>query len=324
MPTVISRAGLASKILNFVEWNIRVIFFSLNYQPGCVNAHSLSSLPAAVAIKLLKRCSLIYEPHEIETETTETKGLRKLVSKFVERSLVKFVDKMLLTSRGHEEWYRRAFPTMSMFTTRNCPYWAQKGHPREEDSNIRAVLNLDGTDRLFLYHGAISFPRGVMTVARAFMRVRPSQHILFMGFGSAVDEIKEYARENRNIHYLPAVPPERVRFHAEQADVGIHMMDDSCVNHLYALPNKPMEYMNAGLAVIVSDVPEMAQLIIEARTGYTVPVGDEVALAELVDSLADTDLSTQRENARAWSMMNNWENEELKLLDFYRDLGGKF
>jgi glycosyltransferase involved in cell wall biosynthesis len=142
-----------------------------------------------------------------------------------------------------------------------------------------------------------------------------------MGFGPGVDRVREHEQRLPNIHYHPAVSPAEVSRYTCGADVGIHMMDDSCINHLHALPNKPMEYMNAGLPAIVSDLPEMGGLIRSAGAGWVVPVNDGAALRRAVLALDREEIAAKRRLAWAWTDANNWESEEAKLAELYRTLG---
>ena len=138
-----------------------------------------------------------------------------------------------------------------------------------------------------------------------------------MGFGSNLDQLFLHASKYKNIHYHEAVDPNILHTYTSSADVGVHMMDDSCVNHLYALPNKPMEYMNSGLACIVSNLPEMSGLIRDANSGWIVPINDEAAFINVINSLTDHEIEIKQSNAKLWATNHIWENEEKKLITMY-------
>lgn len=321
IPTLVNRAGLFSKIINMLEWNIRAFFLLRGKKIACINAHSLSVLPISALIKHKNNSRLVYDAHEIETETTETKGLRQRVSKIVERVLMKYVDVICLTSDGHANWYSRNFEDVVIRVVRNCPYIGGREAPAKDSSLFRNRFSIPAQDLIFLYQGSISKPRGTDLIMRVFEKLPPSYHIVFMGFGPGVSEVKKFEAITPNIHYLPAVHPNDVSKYTSGADVGIHMMDDSCENHLYALPNKPMEYMNAGLPAIVTDLPEMGKLIKDARSGWVVPINDEGALYEVVLNITSEAISTFSKGSRDWALLNNWESEVFKLHDLYAALG---
>lgn len=317
--TAVPRAGLVTKALNSAEWSLRVLWGLRRQQIDCLNPHSLSVLPLAVLIKLMKGCRVIYDAHEIETETTEVRGVRRTLSRLTERLLVRFVDAINLTSEGHGDWYRREYGRDDVWVVRNCPY-RRKGGPRPP-SAFREKFGIPDDHLVFLYQGAIAAPRGTDLLLEVFSQLPPDRHIVFMGFGPGVENVRDHERRCSNIHYHPAVAPSEVARYTSGADVGIHMMDDSCVNHLHALPNKPMEYMNAGLPAVVSDLPEMGRLIRSAGAGWVVPVNDAGALGRLLRGLDREQIRSRAAMALAWADANNWETEELKLAALYRSLG---
>lgn len=319
IPTSIRRAGFVSKVLNALEWSARAFWGLRREKIECLNAHALSVLPLAVAIKLIKGCRLVYDAHEIETETTEMSGLRKKLSRLTERLAMPFVDVVALTSEGHGRWYRAEFPRTDVRVIRNCPYLPRRARP--ERSLLRTAFGIPENELLFLYQGAIARPRGTDLLLDVFLDVAPDRHIVFMGFGPGVERVKALEKERPNIHHHPAVAPGDVYLYTCGADVGIHMMDDSCINHLHALPNKPMEYMNAGIPAIVSDLPEMGSLIRESQAGWVVPVNDGETLGSLIRSLTPEEIAERAVFARRWTEANNWESEELKLFEMYRQLG---
>jgi glycosyltransferase involved in cell wall biosynthesis len=317
--TVVRRSGFLTKALNSFEWSLRVLW-GLRREPiDCLNPHSLSVLPLAVLIKLFKGCRVIYDAHEIETETTEVVGARKALSRLTERLLIRFVEAVNLTSEGHGAWYRREYGLDNVWVVRNCPY--RRTMVPRPPSIFRAKFGIPDGHLVFLYQGAIAAPRGTDLLLDVFASLPPDRHIVFMGFGPGVDRVREHEQRLPNIHYHPAVPPAEVARYTCGADVGIHMMDDSCINHLHALPNKPMEYMNAGLPAIVSNLPEMGALIRSAGAGWVVPVNDGAALRRVVLGLDREEIEAKRQLAWAWTDANNWESEEVKLAELYGRLG---
>lgn len=319
VPTVCKRFGIIGKLINMCEWSVRAVIKMQRTRYDCVSAHSLSVLPIAWLAAALRGAHLIYEPHEIETETTETVGVRKMLSKVVERILIMRSDAFVLTSDGHKLWYERHYGTNFGIVVRNTPY--KVADFQRCKSIFRSKFLIPDGHLVFLYQGAIAVPRGINILLDVFSRVDRRFHIVFMGFGADVNMVRQRALVHSNIHYMTAVPPDSLRQYTSGADVGIHMMDASCVNHLYALPNKPMEYMNAGIPAIVSDLPEMGKLIRESGGGWVVPVNNAAALKATIEGIKSTEIAAKRELAIRWALENYWEREEVKLLQVYQKLG---
>jgi glycosyltransferase involved in cell wall biosynthesis len=319
IPVRTIRGSLISKMINSLEWNWRAFRRLRRERIACLNAHALSVLPLGVLLRRLKRCKLVYDAHEIETETTETRGARQRLSKWLERWLVRHVDVLVFTSHGHADWYRRHYGLTNIRVIRNHPY--RRATPFPERSIFREKFGIGNDELLFLYQGAIARPRGTSLLMDVFSRLPKHLHIVFMGFGEDLDRLRALEKTHSNVHYHPAVAPGEVANYTSGADVGIHMMDDSCVNHLYALPNKPLEYMNAGIPAIVSDLPEMGRLIRESGGGWVVAVNDDAALERLIVGLTREEIVAKAARAREWAEVNTWENEEIVLREMYAALG---
>jgi glycosyltransferase involved in cell wall biosynthesis len=95
------------------------------------------------------------------------------------------------------------------------------------------------------------------------------------------------------------------------------------LNHLWALPNKLFEYIQGGLAVVASELPEMANVIRRHGIGLTFPPGDVDHLAQCLQKLIDD--SGLRDNYRLASQEAaktlNWEVEREQLAVIYRTMG---
>ena len=67
--------------------------------------------------------------------------------------------------------------------------------------------------------------------------------LVFMGYGEFEKTIKEYAGKNKNIHFYPAVPLEKVLDYTQHADVGLSLIERVCLSYYLCLPNKVFEYI---------------------------------------------------------------------------------
>ena len=98
--------SLFSKIINVFRFSWNSIAFARANNIDIINAHSVSLLPTGALIKWFCGAKLVYDPHELETETTEKRGLSKLIAKIIERGLIPFVDMTIVVGEGIEDWYR--------------------------------------------------------------------------------------------------------------------------------------------------------------------------------------------------------------------------
>jgi len=94
-------------------------------------------------------------------------------------------------------------------------------------------------------------------------------------------------------------------------------------NQENALPNKPFEYMAAGLPVIASDFPLWKKIIDDAGCGICVNPASPREIAEAILHLFNNPQLRKQmgENGRrAVEEKYNWERESKKLLTVYEKL----
>ena len=307
------------KVLNFALWLLNVLIYVIKQNDvKVISAHSLKVLPVCVIGSILKRSKLIYDTHEIETHTTNNKLIINLLI-LVEKICMLQVSQIIVTSPGHYRWYKDKY-NVPVLLVRNCPSIKEK--PQSEidyKRDLRKLLGLTKDDVLYIYIGVIHVSRGLNVILESFQNCEKRNHILFLGFGD-VQPIINLADEYSNIHYIKPVPPMELVKYISTADIGIHMMDSSNLNHKMALPNKPMQYMAAGLPCIVSNVEVMAGLVKEANSGWILQEGDVVALTNLINKIRRKDIEEYAFNAQLWFADNNWELESLQLTQLYEPL----
>jgi len=312
------RRGVIGKAMRFAGW-WRSVWRALDReQVQCINAHSLSVLPLAVALKFRHRARLIYDTHELETETATSRGLRRVLSKAVERILLPFADETSVVNDAIADWYRGQYRLRRVHVVKNVPYELSVP-PSTAASPLRQRLGIDDNHLVFLYQGVIGTGRGIDLLIDAFAGQDADRHLVFMGYGALVGEIISVARERPNVHHLPAVPPEVLPSYTMGADVGLAMIEDVSLSYHYCLPNKLFEYLACGLPVIASDLPCMRDLIETESCGWLASP-DSTALAALVRGITREDVERLRPRALGVQRRHSWEREVPSLLAIYRDI----
>jgi len=256
-----ARTSFVWKVFKTMEWSIRVLWRLRGVRVDCINCHSLPTLPLCVVLRLWKRCRLVYDTHELETETIGTRGIRQRLLKIVERVLIGRVHATAVVSESIAEWYREAYALGRIFLVRNIPLRDEV--PLSRSSRLRERIGIDDDAILFLYLGLIQNGRGIVETLESFAglsqlaRDHSRREVVFVGDGNLVPIVKSYAREHDNIHYHPAVPPSEVAEISSGADVGLTLILNDCLSYFFCLPNKFFQYLHAGIPPVVSDFPEM-------------------------------------------------------------------
>jgi glycosyltransferase involved in cell wall biosynthesis len=313
------RESLWIKALWFLAWSLQVVWALKREPVAVVNCHSLSVLPLCVAVKTWHRALLVYEPHEHETETaTFTRRKSQPLAKMLERALIGRAAKVIVVSSSIARSYRTDYRLDDVPVIMNVPPLGN-GQPPQRNHRLRDLFHIPDEALLFMFQGSLAKERGVGELLEAFRQLPQERRVVIMGYGPMADEVKAAANCYENIHFVAAVPPEEVLDYTLGADVGIALIDDGCLNHQFALPNRLFQYLHAGLPVIVSDLPEMAAVVDRWQCGWRV-VNTAQAIMERVATLTASDVAGAAEGARRSRETLNWETEADKLAVIYRDL----
>lgn len=313
-------ASILGKVKRFIKWYGEIVKYLKGQDVKCINAHSLSVLPLCVYLKKVKKATLIYDAHELETETNSTGGIKKRLAKVVEKLLIGYADHVFVVSDSIADFYKDLYQLDNIDVVLNAPLKKE-----QVDKNIfREKLGISEDTVIFLYQGVLSPGRGIEFLLDTFTKLtdRPAC-IVFMGYGALESDIQRYQSKYSNIFHYPAVSPADVHIHTSSADVGFALIENTCLSYNFCMPNKLFEYGMAGVPCVVTDLPEMRKYVNNNNCGFVLSnVGSE-SLIGLVDKVMNSDLTEIKNNARAGAISNSWEKQELVMTNVYRDLFGE-
>lgn len=298
------------------NWNRRIVEHYRDQPVRMVNPHVVWALPAARKLKAIHGVPLVYDTHELETETIGSHGARQQLSRWIERRAMRDVDAIHVVSHGIEDWYRRTYDFDEVHTIKNYPLG--KG-PRERTTVFRDTFEIPDDHLVFCYQGRLSRSDEVDLLFDVFSHLPEDRHLVFMGFGPLVDRIEREAAARTNLHFHPGVDFLAVPRYTSSADVALVFFEDACLSYHHVLPNKLLESLNAGVPVVVSDLPDMVREIHDDDAGW-VTTNDRDAIVGLLASLDRETVDRKARGAAAWSARNHWDVEADRMLDIYARL----
>lgn len=314
-------AGLGGpgRILQLAEWN-RAIARRYAGQPvAAVNPHIVWALPVAATIKKRTNCPLIYDTHELETETIGSRGLRRHLSRWVERHWIGKADVVHVVSTGIEHWYREHYGLRNVHTIKNYPLDRDQA---PATNRYREQFGIPADDIIFSYQGNLSRTEEIDFLLEAFAHTESDRHLVFMGFGPHADRLRELAAESANVHFQPGVPFEEVPYYTGSADVALVPFSDVCLSYHHVLPNKLLESLASGVPALVSDSPEMTAEIEQDDCGWILPEST-AELAGLVNGLTRKQIETKKQAARSWALRCRWSGEAARMVALTREALGR-
>lgn len=139
-----------------------------------------------------------------------------------------------------------------------------------------------------IYSGNVGFQTdfdSILAAGTRMLAMGDPMHILIVGSGPRVDEIRQKAATIPNVTVTGWVEGPDLQVLLQSSQVGIlafRELDD----YVMSIPNKFTEYMSAGLAVVCGTRGEMWRLVEENRCGIVFEPGNSEQLASALASLA--------------------------------------
>lgn len=310
--------SLAYQMLKYCEFFYKAV--KECKKADIIHCNDLQPLPVAAAAKLFSfgKTKIVYDAHEYETEVKGLTGIRKSLAKFLERFLIKFVDKLITVNDSIAEKYVEMYGINKPCIVLNAP---NKLTCVEKNDIFREKFNIPKEHKIFLYQGGFSKGRGIEILLETFANIDiENVCIVFMGYGELEEKIKEYAGKYKNIFYHEAVAPQVLLNYTVSADYGISLIENVCLNYYYCLPNKFFEYSMAGLPLICSDFPVMERFADKYQIGVSAAPDDMNSIISSIKNIMTKDYVVLSQNARNMALANSWEEQEKVLIKLYKDL----
>lgn len=308
---------LLFQLIKYLEFTIRTLQLAHKSNSKAINAHSLSVLPIAYIFKLLSKSYLIYDTHELETERNGLSGVKKKLSKVIEKVLINYTDLNFVVSESIADWYDTTYKISRPTVVLNTP----KTRSLKNNNVFREQLNISSDQVIFLYQGGLTTGRGIEKLLNAFKARTDSKCVIvFMGYGFLSENIKKASNDFDNIYYFPAVHPNVLLEYTSSADVGISLIENNCLSYYYCMPNKLFEYAMAGLPVLVSNMKDMSELVIKNDMGTVISNFTPAGINKDLDGFLKKDLTQMKENAYRIAIENTWDIQEKKMVSAYKNM----
>jgi glycosyltransferase involved in cell wall biosynthesis len=173
-----------------------------------------------------------------------------------------------------------------------------------------------------LYHGLVAPGRGLEAVVDGIGLWRPEFRLTIRGPGDA-DCLTALALRARRagvearVTIEPPVPMTELVDRAAAFDIGLFALPDHSRQNQLALPNKLFEYIMAGLALCVSDVPEMARIVERYKVGKCLPLIEPAAIAVTMNGFTRSAIDTFKRRSLEAARELCWAHESRAMLIAY-------
>lgn len=189
-------------------------------------------------------------------------------------------------------------------TIRSVPFF-EKVTLREQDNSVR-----------ILYSGAICQGRNLEGLVLALALTPDRFDLTFRGsesengFKERLRAIASEAGVSDRFAILDPAPFHEIIADSANYDIGLFVPIDTGIQRRFTLPNKLFEYIMSGLAICVTDLPEMRRVVETFECGELVKDGRPESIAATLLSISGENLVTYKARSLEGANRLNWEKEE--------------
>lgn len=305
---------------------LKYLEFIFRAQSACrkaeiLHCNDLNALIVGVVAKVitLGRLQIVYDAHELECEVdARTRRGQKLLE-LAERLTISFASQVITVSPSIAEDYVQRYGINKPGLVMNAPAWREE---IPQGDVFRSLYGIRQDQRIFIYQGGLTFDRAVKELVEAFaVRKKDDAVLIFMGYGSAEDYIRDATAKYNNIFLHPAVSPDEILQYTCGADYGlIFLHTKGNKSYYYCLPNKFFEYATCGLPFLANDLYDVGRMNEKYHMGELVKTMSVDDINAGIDKLLAEDYQMLSQNARQMARSYSWEHQEESLLNVYRTL----
>ncbi len=308
--------------LFYACFNLRLFLFLLfRRKIDILVANDLDTLPANYLISRLRKIKLVYDSHEYFTEVPELIG-RESVRKFwlnIENRILPHLTNAYTVSGPIAEVYKDKY---------KIDFKVIHNYPLRKKNPCVFKLPFDtGGDKLLIYQGAVNVGRGLELLIDAISGM-DGVKLVIAGDGDILGTLEEKITRlklGNKVFLLGKIPFDQLHGLTLLADAGVSLEEDLGLNYRYALPNKLFDYIQAGIPVLVSDLPEMKKVVEKYKIGMIAERRETNHIVDLLKTLLYDEGKRAVWNRSLEEAAKElcWENEEEKLMAIYRSAGFK-
>jgi glycosyltransferase involved in cell wall biosynthesis len=296
-------------------------------------SEGLVTLPVALALRRKLGGVVVYDSRDLHVDSGRFARLpvpwRRLLARR-ERAWARSADALVTVNRPYARELERTLGRAATIVF-NGPVaantGANPGDPARPPGRLfHERFGLSATTRVALAVGAVVPNRGIEQACEAIGLVDDAV-LVVVGDGEAKPRINAWAQtlgHASRIRFLDAVPPHELPRLTAAADVAVMPIQPSTLNHRLTTPTRLFDAMGAGVPVVASDLPGMAEIVRETGCGVlcdpTSPADIARAIREVLDASADRQAAWRAASLAAARGPYAWGRQVDTLLALYESI----
>ncbi|MDX2196718.1 MAG: glycosyltransferase [Cytophagales bacterium] len=306
-------------LLFYALYNIRLFFYLINTKKNILWSNDLDTLLPNFIISRLFGLKLIYDSHEYFTGVPELlhRPMVRNIWKIIERAIFPYLKYVITVNQSIADIYSQEY-NVKINVVRNLPMPILNKQIQTPDI-LQYIYH-----PIIIYQGALNADRGIEEMIQA-MEWIPNAILLIIGSGDLDNKIRQYreASHRRDFIILAGkIPYTQLPAYTCKATLGLSFEKPTNINYIYSLPNKIFDYIQAGVPVLATKLPEISTIIDTFGIGNYIPNHNPQDIAHTITQLlADKDLlATYKNNCATAASTLNWNTEKQKIIQLFENL----
>lgn len=305
--------------LFYAEFNFRLFLFLLFQKASLLVSNDLDTLLPNYLIHRLKNVPIVYDSHELFTETPEVINRKfvKSVWEKIESSILPKLQNVITVSDSIADIFSKKYG-IEVKVVRNIP-------PKREVKNIitRKELNLPEDKKILILQGSgINIQRGSEELIDA-MQYLENFLLLVIGGGDVISSLKKQVADlklDNKVWFYPKQSFDNLYQYTVNSDLGLTLDKDTNLNYRFSLPNKLFDYIHAGIPVLASPLVEISKIISKYNIGTTINTHDPKHIAEKIENALNSEkqINIWKENLKFAAEELSWDKEKDVLKMMYQ------
>lgn len=295
--------------LFYAEYNFRLFFLLLFSKKDILLSNDVDTLLANYFVSKIQGVKLVFDSHELFSEVPELVD-KPSVKKFWQR-----IENWIIPKLKHNYTVCKSIAKYYNYNY-NSDFKIIKNLPLEKEIKVSSFPFKTDYKKVVLYQGSVNIGRGIELMIETIKHL-PNYIFVIAGSGDILEDLQKKVTDlqlENQVKFLGRLQPNELQKITPLADIGISLEEDLGLNYRFALPNKIFDYIQAEVPVLVSDLPEMKQIVLAYKAGEIVVNRNPKELAKQIEKMLEKDFSNPLKEAKLELI---WEQQEKELINIF-------
>ncbi len=285
-------------------------------QPTIIHAYDIYTLPAAIRAKRQTGARVVYDVLDLIGDVEYIDAGRRSELRAAEAELIGSADAVITVCDPLADVLESRYAIQRPVVIFNGPSEVMSfAAPVQEPVRL-------------LFQGIFASNRNLTAIVEAMQHLRGRATLALQGFGGVERELRDQVVTlglSDVVSFVPPALPLDVVKSASAYDVGVICYRGDSLNLCSAVPNKLMDYLGAGLALAVSDLPGHRSVLEGTGAGVFIdPTSAETIAEGIGQLLADPERITEmKRSALETAKHYAWDVQAERLLGVYEAALGR-